>query len=78
MARGSSVRIALLEKREIRLHTWQPCPAIAAVYRSHGHKHACTGEVAPFQLGLPDICVESVVVPDRNESFALGLRVRNL
>ena len=28
---------ALLRKRETRLHTWRPCPATAAVYRSHGH-----------------------------------------
>lgn len=62
---------ALLRKRETRLHTWRPCPATAAVYRSHGHTAACVGEGAQFQLGLPDICVESVVVPDRNESFAL-------
>jgi hypothetical protein len=29
------------------------------------------GEGAQFQLGLPAICFESVVLPDRNESFAL-------
>lgn len=48
-----------------------PCPATAAVYRSHGHIVASVGKEAPFQLGLPAICVESVVVPGRNESFAL-------
>ena len=62
---------ALLRKRETRLHTWRPCPATAAVYRSHGHIAACVGEGAQQQLGLPDNCIESVVVPDRNESFAL-------
>jgi hypothetical protein len=29
------------------------------------------GKGAQFQLGLPAISVESVVVPDRTESFAL-------
>ena len=48
-----------------------PCPATAAVYRSHGHVVASVGKGAPFQLGLPAICVESVVVPGRNQSFAL-------
>jgi hypothetical protein len=29
------------------------------------------GKGAQFQLSLPAICVESVVVPDRNKSFGL-------
>lgn len=40
IARGrsvSSVRTALLGKRDIRLHTWRPWLTTAAVYRSHGH-----------------------------------------
>lgn len=53
-----------------------PCPATAAVYRSHGHIVASVGKEAPFQLGLPAICVESVVVPGRNNPSPT-LRVRN-
>lgn len=72
MARGSSVRVALLVKRGTRLHTWQPCPRTAAVYKSHGHIAACVGKGAQFQLDLSGICVESVVLPDKIESFALS------
>jgi len=71
MATCSGGHSALLKKRETRLHTWRPCTATAAVYRRHGHTAEGAGERALFQLGLPGICVESVVVPDRNESFAL-------
>lgn len=71
MATCGGGHTTLLGKRKTRLHTWRPCTATAAVYRSHGHIAACVGEGAQFQLGLPDICVGSVVVPDRSESFAL-------